>query len=50
MAEKLYTLDEVKVHNKDGDAWLVIEDRVFDVSKFAALHPAGKGIILSYAG
>lgn len=43
---KLYTLDDVKQHAKDGDAWLVIEDKVYDVSKFAALHPAGKGIIL----
>ena len=49
-ALKVYTLDEVKTHNKDGDSWLVIEDKVYDVSKFASLHPAGKQIILQYAG
>jgi cytochrome b involved in lipid metabolism len=42
---KLYTLDEVKKHNKENDTWLVIENLVYDVSKFMALHPAGKGII-----
>ncbi len=50
MTEKLYTLEEVKQHNQEGDAWLVIEDKVYDISKFASLHPAGKNVILEHAG
>ena len=50
MTDKIIDLEEVKKHNKDQDTWLAIEDKVYDVSKFMALHPAGKGIIQQYAG
>lgn len=45
-----YTLAQVAQHNKDGDAWVVVGGKVFDVSKFARMHPGGKGILLEYAG
>jgi alkylation response protein AidB-like acyl-CoA dehydrogenase/predicted heme/steroid binding protein len=45
-----YTLDQVKTHNKKGDAWLVIDSIVYDVSRFAAMHPGGESIVLMYAG
>jgi cytochrome b involved in lipid metabolism len=47
---KVYTPEEVKAHNQDKDNWLIIEDKVLDVSKFMQFHPAGKGIIMQYAG
>ena len=47
---KSFTLSDVESHNKEGDAWIIIEDGVYDISKFAALHPGGKGVILSVAG
>lgn len=43
---KLISRDDVASHNKDGDCWLIIGDKVYDVSKFLPLHPAGKNIIL----
>ena len=45
MTEKVYTREEVLTHNKEEDCWVVIEDKVFDVSKFLSLHPAGKNVI-----
>jgi len=41
---------DVSTHSKDGDAWVVIDNNVLDVSKFARMHPGGKGILLNYAG
>ncbi len=38
------------LHNREGDAWIVLRGRVYDISKFASVHPAGKKIILKYAG
>ncbi|KAJ9529208.1 hypothetical protein QJQ45_007866 [Haematococcus lacustris] len=44
---KLYTVEEVAQHNSPDDAWLIIEDKIFDVS--AMQHPGGD-VIFSYAG
>ena len=34
LATKKYTLEEVKKHNAAGSSWLVIDNKVFDVTKF----------------
>ena len=31
---KKYTLEEVKKHNQAGSSWLVIDNKVYDVTKF----------------
>lgn len=33
-AKKTYTLAEVKGHNKKTDLWVIIHDKVYDVTKF----------------
>lgn len=41
---------EVSKHNKRGDCWVVIHDKVYDVTDFLDDHPGGSDIILKYAG
>jgi cytochrome b involved in lipid metabolism len=48
-ATTLYSLEEISRHSTRGDSWLVIDDGVYDVSKFAAKHPGGS-IIFQHAG
>lgn len=36
---------EVEKHNKKGDLWIVIDSLIYDVSKFAALHPGGETVL-----
>ena len=38
---KEYTLEEVAKHNKKSDAWIVINGKVADVTKWIPLHPGG---------
>eukprot|EP00959_Pyramimonas_sp_CCMP1952_P090083 1885972-Pyramimonas_sp.AAC.2 len=45
-----YSRDEVAQHNKDGDCWIIIDNRVFDVTKFARFHPGGKWVLFTVAG
>ncbi len=35
-----YTKEEVALHNKNEDCWLIIDEFVFDATKAAKLHPA----------
>jgi cytochrome b involved in lipid metabolism len=43
-------MSEVKKHNKDGDAWVVIHGNVVDVSDFVPRHPGGKAVLQQFAG
>lgn len=38
------------LHNKEEDMWIVINDRVYDVSKYANEHPGGPIVLLNKAG
>ncbi|TDL29082.1 acyl-CoA dehydrogenase [Rickenella mellea] len=48
MAKQLkeFTLDDVAKHNKEGDLWIVVDSKVYDVSRFADLHPGGPSVLL----
>ncbi|KAJ8592660.1 acyl-CoA dehydrogenase NM domain-like protein [Rhizopogon salebrosus TDB-379] len=45
MPSKEFTLDEVAQHNKEGDLWVVIDSKVFNLSRFADLHPGGASVL-----
>ena len=44
------TMEEVAKHNAESSAWLVVHDRVHDVTKYVRFHPGGRDKILQYAG
>ncbi|KAJ7475776.1 acyl-CoA dehydrogenase [Mycena latifolia] len=46
MSTKQFTPEEVSKHNKEGDLWVIIDSKVFDLSKFAAMHPGGLSVLL----
>ena len=33
-----------------GDLWVIMNNNVYDLSKFADLHPAGRNVLKDYAG
>jgi len=45
-----YNWDEIAKHNTEKDAWVVLEDKVYNVTNWAKRHPGGKDIILAFAG
>ncbi|KAF7330528.1 Acyl-CoA dehydrogenase [Mycena venus] len=42
---KQFTAEEVSKHNKEGDLWVIIDSQVFDLSKFAGIHPGGQSVL-----
>ncbi|CAL1696102.1 unnamed protein product [Somion occarium] len=44
------SLKEVSEHNTDKSCWVVIKNKVYDVTEFLPEHPGGAKIILKYAG
>jgi len=47
---KEYTLEEVSLHDSDEDAWIIIENKVYDITHFLSSHPGGKVVLLQLAG
>uniref|UniRef100_A0A914GYX3 Cytochrome b5 n=1 Tax=Globodera rostochiensis TaxID=31243 RepID=A0A914GYX3_GLORO len=45
-----FTKDEVARHNHDGSAWIIMNDKVYDVTKFLMEHPGGEDVLLQWAG
>eukprot|EP01059_Diplonema_ambulator_P035236 TRINITY_DN8215_c0_g1_i1.p1 TRINITY_DN8215_c0_g1~~TRINITY_DN8215_c0_g1_i1.p1 ORF type:complete len:458 (+),score=114.25 TRINITY_DN8215_c0_g1_i1:57-1430(+) len=42
--------DEIKMHCRDTDMWMVIHGKVYDVTLFAKYHPGGVNVLLPCAG
>ncbi|AEJ61005.1 cytochrome b5 [Spirochaeta thermophila DSM 6578] len=40
-----YTMEEVARRAEAGECWMVIHDKVYDLTEFVARHPGGKAIL-----
>jgi nitrate reductase (NAD(P)H) len=48
--EKQFTLEEIQKHNTPDDAWIIIDNKVYDVTSVLSWHPGGAAAITNYAG
>jgi len=48
--KNVFSWEEVAQHSKPGDAWIVVDRGVYNISQWALRHPGGKRVILSYSG
>ena len=48
--ERSYTWEQVQEHTKFNDKWIVIENNIYDVSRFQKKHPGGARILSHFAG
>merc|ERR1711977_545884 len=47
---KVYELAEVNEHNDGKSCWMVIHDKVYDITKFLDEHPGGEEVLLELSG
>ncbi|KAG2186257.1 hypothetical protein INT43_002695 [Umbelopsis isabellina] len=45
-----YTVEQVATHNSESDCWVIIHDKVYDVTNFLKEHPGGKKVLLKASG
>lgn len=45
-----YTVEEVKKHNSMEDCWLIVDDKVYDVTSYVEDHVGGPEAISKRAG
>jgi cytochrome b involved in lipid metabolism len=45
-----FTIEQVKSHSSPDSCWIIIDSLIFDISQFAASHPGGEDLILSFGG
>lgn len=50
MALKRYSLKEVEEHKSAESCWIIIHDKVYDVTAFLNEHPGGEEVLLEQAG
>ncbi|KAJ6372346.1 hypothetical protein OIU76_026767 [Salix suchowensis] len=48
-ASKTFSKAEVSLHHKRTDCWIIIKDKVYDVTSYVEEHPGGDAI-LAHAG
>ncbi|KAJ4840008.1 Cytochrome B5-like protein [Turnera subulata] len=48
-SSKTYRKDEISLHNKRTDCWIIIKEKVYDVTSYVEEHPGGDAI-LAHAG
>lgn len=47
---KKFTKEEVGRHSTKDSCWIIIKGKVYDVTKFASLHPGGRRVLSIVAG
>lgn len=46
----IFYWEEIEKHNQRTDKWLVIDRKVYNITKWASRHPGGQRVIGHYAG
>ncbi|RAH68731.1 uncharacterized protein BO66DRAFT_376783 [Aspergillus aculeatinus CBS 121060] len=50
MASTTYTLEQVRSHNKKDDVWIILHNKVYNITAYLDDHPGGVPVLLEVAG
>ena len=49
-AATYYTLEEIQKHNHSKSTWLILHNKVYDLTTFLEVHPGGEEVLREQAG
>lgn len=47
---KTFSIEEISKHNTEKDCWIIIKNKVYDITKWVPKHPGGSSILFNFAG
>ena len=47
---KSFTVDEVAAHNTSSSCWIIVSQKVYDVTSYVNIHPGGNRMITDTCG
>lgn len=47
---RIYTIDEVKRHDKPDDLWMIIYNKVYNLTNFSKIHPGDVEVLFDCGG
>ncbi|XP_062191418.1 cytochrome B5-like protein isoform X2 [Phragmites australis] len=47
---RIYTKEEVSKHNTRKDCWIIVKDKIYDVTPYVEEHPGGDAILNNAGG
>ena len=48
--EKRFARGQVQMHRSMNDCWVIIHNKIYDVTQFINQHPGGSRVFLDWAG
>jgi L-lactate dehydrogenase (cytochrome) len=48
--EKMLSAEEIAGHRSTSSCWIVVDDKVYDVTSYLSEHPGGAAILLKQGG
>ncbi|GAM17872.1 hypothetical protein SAMD00019534_010470, partial [Acytostelium subglobosum LB1] len=48
--QNYFSLEEIALHNTVDDLWMIIQNKVYDITKYVGAHPGGKNALIRFAG
>ncbi|HBC70780.1 TPA: hypothetical protein DCZ46_02355 [Candidatus Campbellbacteria bacterium] len=50
VSEKKFTTTEVAKHSSESDCWVIINEKVYDLTSYIPMHPGGQSEIINRCG